>query len=242
MLARFVAAVAILADEKRGVSNDPNSGGGDRAAAAFESLRAEVALLQLSVHTLVTSAAPDYTPTLGQIDQKVTLVAQRIEGLAKSPAWLQTPAAVRSQIAIAPVELQKEVSQLNQIRSNLEDAMRSISNRVESARARDRQNNWLISSAALGFSIGVLFFALLIGPLTRALPESWHKPEILAANALDLPMWDAGERLLAVNSPERWNFVLASVQLVEANRPAIDACRTVAAKAGKAVRCVIKIR
>ena len=151
------------------------------------------------------------------------------------------PAAARSQIARAPIELQVEVQQLTEIRYNLEDVMRSISNRVESARARDRQNNWMIGSAALGFTIGMLFFALLNETVARALPESWHKPEMLAARMLDLPMWDAGERLLAVNSPERWNFILASVHLAESNRPAIDACWNAAAKAGKAVRCAIKI-
>ena len=57
-----------------------------------------------------------------------------------------------------------------------------------------------------------------------------------------MPMWDGGQRLMAVASPDAWRGITGAATLARENRDAIGACRTAAARAKKAVRCTIEVK
>ena len=66
-------------------------------------------------------------------------------------------------------------------------------------------------------------------------------PERMAARSLRMPMWEGGQQLMRAASPESFAVVLAGNRLATANRETLEACRKQAAKANKAVRCVIEV-
>lgn len=73
---------------------------------------------------------------------------------------------------------------------------------VERGQAADRQwqhRLWCVAGGAVG---GILLWSALPGMVARALPESWHVPEWMAARTMGLAMPVAGERMLRVAHPD----------------------------------------
>lgn len=220
---------------------------GDAAAEAFEGVRAEVALLRRAVERLAAERAevetPDYSETLGRISNNITATAQRVDALYKSSAQAMTPAHIAGQIVTAGSEARRSDQQIiAEARAALDQATRQLGSHMVSARKGDEQNYWLFGFGAGGVLFGMFLWAALAGPIARKVtPESWHWPEKRAARALDLPMWDAGQRLMASASPAQFEAILAGDKMVAANRDTIEACRKAAAKADEAVRCTIRV-
>lgn len=216
----------------------------DTATQAFEAVRAEVALLRRAVERLAAERADqvDYSPTLGVISKNLLATGRRVDTLSQSPLLSLTPAAVGAQVeAIAANARQSEHKAVAAARSGLDEAARALAARVASARTHDAQGYWLIATAAAGLVAGMLAFVLITGPIARTVPASWQWPEKVAANAMALPMWDAGARMMMTASPEGWNGIALDYSLVEANRGTVAACRKAAARAGKPVRCGVKV-
>ena len=73
-------------------------------------------------------------------------------------------------------------------------------------------------------------------------PEAWHWPEKRAEFALRRRGWEAGERLLLVNDPERWTAIQAAARMSDANSHAIAKCASRAAERRlKSVGCSIEV-
>src|SRR4051794_27438739 len=79
----------------------------DDAAQAFEALREEVAALRRGVELVyrqgqqtasAAPAAPDYSPTLGKMEQALQVIARRLEAVECQPALTLTPARFRAEI------------------------------------------------------------------------------------------------------------------------------------------------
>ena len=114
---------------------------------------------------------------------------------------------------------------------------RQLHSHIEAGEQRRRLGH----AGLIGLAAGMTLWAILPGPIARAMPESWHWPERMAARTLAMPMWDGGQRLMAVAAPDAWREITAGAALARDNRVAIGACRT-AAKAKKVVRCTISVK
>jgi len=215
-------------------------------AEAFERLRGEVALMRRAVEGMATERAtidvPDYSETLGRMANNITVIAQRVDILAKSPALAMTPEQMTARINAAGSDARRSDQQIiAEARSGLDQATRQLGSVVVSARRGDEQNRWLAGAGVGGVIVGMALWVAFAGPIARAMPESWLWPERMAARVVDRPMWDAGQRLMTVANPETWRGIVAGDQIVRANQDTIEVCRKSAAKAKKPVRCTIRV-
>ncbi|MBP2279163.1 DUF6118 family protein [Sphingomonas sp. PL20] len=220
----------------------------DQAAQAFESLRAEVSLMRRAVERLAAERAedrhvPDYSETLGVISRNLSATAQRVDALVKSPALSLTPEETGRQIDAASFTARREDHRLFlAAKQGMDEVAARLSRHLQSDIAAGEQRRRLGYAGLIGLVAGMAVWAILPGGLARAMPESWHWPERMAARTLGLPMWDGGQRLMAVASPDAWRGITGAATLARDNRDAIGACRTAAARAKKAVRCTIEVK
>jgi hypothetical protein len=114
--------------------------------------------------------------------------------------------------------------------------------RLHSARSAERQCQWLISTTAGGIVAGMFLLAIIVGPVVRAMPESWHWPERVAASILGADEETAGVRLIKTAAPDRWRDIVAGYQIISDNRAAIAQCARTEAKTTGKIRCAIEIR
>jgi hypothetical protein len=90
---------------------------------------------------------------------------------------------------------------------------------------------------------GILLWSSLPGTIARAVPESWHWPERMAARMVgESSRWDAGTRLMRSESPQAFYALERAADLLRDNREAIEACQKSAANAKQPVRCTVRIR
>lgn len=221
---------------------------GDDPAAAFEALRGEVALLRHAVEGLASARSdleiPNYQPTLERTEKVLAVLTQQLENVRKSPAMALTPEnmgeRVNASVRNATFELR---NLLTAAQTALDGATRDLSGLVARARRGEEQRRLMWQCGGGGVLAGVLLYAVLMGPLTRALPASWGVPETMATRALgEASQWDAGQRLMQTDAPASWHVIVAAAPLADGNRQAIQACSEGAAKARKAVRCTITVK
>ena len=72
-------------------------------------------------------------------------------------------------------------------------------------------------------------------------PASWQWPERIAARTLDLPRWEAGQRMMQSVSPTAFRAIVGADRIVTANRETIEGCSKAAARKRETVRCTIRI-
>lgn len=220
----------------------------DSAAQAFGQLTREVSLLRAAVEGLTAAREsidiPDYQPTLERTEKILVALAQRIDPIAKSPALSMTPGSMANDIVTAASGARREDARLiAEARAGLDQSTREIGKRLASARRGDEQNRWLYIFGGSGLVLGLLFYAVLAGPIARSMPTSWRWPERMATRILDeRGAWDAGQRLMQTAAPESWSAIVAASPLSDANRKAVQACRERAAKANEPVRCMIEVK
>lgn len=217
----------------------------DPAAAAFEALRREVALLSVALGGLAAErrTTPDYSETLGEIAQGVSLAVARIATLASSPALSLSPEQMAREITQAgeAARLQDRAA-LHQARDALADAGRNLRGWIDTARLADLQNLRLMQAAAAGLVVGVLLGATLPAVVAQAAPEDWAWPEKRAAGVLKRDMTSAGERLLTVADPQGWRSMQTARSVFDDNRAVIARCARTADKVQKPSRCVILLK
>ncbi|WP_235529607.1 DUF6118 family protein [Sphingomonas sp. Leaf242] len=111
-----------------------------------------------------------------------------------------------------------------------------------SAWTRADQKNRQLWFGLGGAAIGILVWSILPGLVAREIvPASWQWPERIAARTLDLPKWEAGQRLMRATAPDAFANIAAADRIITANRKAVQACYTKAVKTKKTVRCTIEI-
>jgi len=113
---------------------------------------------------------------------------------------------------------------------------------VGSAWTRADQRNRQLWFALGGAAIGILAWAIVPGLVAREIaPASWQWPERMAARTLDLPRWEAGQRMMQSASPAAFGAIVAGDRIVTANRETIEGCQKAANKARETVPCTVKI-
>lgn len=177
------------------------------AAAAFEALRREVALLNVAVAGLAAerAPAPDYSETLGEIAKGVSVAVGRLGKVMTSPALAVSQVDLARQIvAVGDEARRQDRAAVHQAQEALQRSARDLDAWIDRARLASVQNWRLVQAAAVGAVAGVILCASLPTVIVNALPAAWAWPEKRAAHMLRRDMWSAGERLLSVSNSDRW--------------------------------------
>jgi hypothetical protein len=224
----------------------------DRLRGVVDSQNRELALLRRAVEGLAAERAhidvPDYTDTLGGLQQGMDTATGRINAigqiLAKAPALAMTPEDMAQRIAAAGNAARREdqaaLAKAGEDKARVMAELRTIAG---SALARADQKNRQLWFGLGGMAIGIVAWAIMPGLVAReVVPASWHWPERMAASTLDRSMWDGARRLAGVSQPEAWNAMLTGALIVQANREAIERCRKAASKTREPVRCTVRIK
>jgi hypothetical protein len=219
----------------------------DPATLAFEALREEVALVRRAVAALAAERAsvdiPDYSETLGQIMRASAATAKSVKALAESPALRLSAKDWSHEIATAVQEARHSDQQaFAEARHGFERMAADIAAHLHSARSAERQRQWLIWTTASGILAGMLLLAIIVGTVVRAMPESWHWPERMAASILGTDEEAAGVRLIKTAAPDRWRDIVIGYQIISDNRAAIAQCERSEPKTASKIRCAIEIR
>lgn len=221
---------------------------GDPAAEAFARLEGELALMRRAVQHLAAERAdiviPDYGTTLTDMAKRMGAISESLKGIAVHPAMQMTPDSIGNRIAAAAESARRtDHDGISQARDDLHhaaQAMRSVTAHARTA-AEQRQQLYRVAGGAL--LAGILLWSFLPGTIARAVPDSWHWPERMAARMVGAPSrWDAGARLMQSDSAEAWNALAQAADIQRDNRDAIDACRKSAATSQQPVRCTVRIR
>ena len=220
----------------------PSLAPADPAALAFEALREELALVRRAVAGLAAERAaieiPDYSETLGQIVRASEATAASLKTLTTMPALRLTALDWGTEIAVASEQARRADQQaLTQARDTLQQVARDVTAKLTSAKSADKQRQWLLGTWTGGFFAGMLLLAIGIGPVVRAMPESWHWPESMAADIVGMDQEAAGARLIATAAPDRWRDLVLDYPIVRNNRDALARCEKDAAKAARS-QCV----
>jgi len=216
---------------------DESQSDGD-AARAFEHLTQEVEVLHHTVEELVDAIQlkelPDYSSTLGEIARDLGSIRERLGQIERHPALRIAPADYPEAIARAGGSVMCEAAnQLDQARRASERTAQELVAIVGSARLKERQQQWLLGTAAVALIVG-----LIISPvLARALPFGLDGH--VAAFIMRAERWNAGARLMQAQSPEAWRALMDAGKLTADNSAALAACRETAAKAKKEQRCTV---
>jgi len=223
----------------------------DRLRGVIEGQDRELALLRRAVEGLAAERThidvPDYSETLGRIQQGVDATADRIavinDVIARSPALAMTPEQMAQRIAAAGSAARREdqgaLAKAGEDKARVMAELRAITG---SAWTRSDQRNRQLWFGVGGAAAGILVWAILPGLVARTVaPASWQWPERMAARTLDMPMWEGGQRMMRTAAPDAFANIVAGDRLVTANRVALEACQKRANKAHEAVRCTVNV-
>ncbi len=220
----------------------------DPAAEAFARLEGELALMRRAVQHLAAERAdiviPDYGATLTDMVKRIGAIDGSLKGMAGHPAMQMTPDSIGNRIAAAAEAARRgDQDRITQARSDLNHAAREMRSVTAHARTAAEQRQQLHQMAGGAFLAGILLWTFVPGTIARAMPESWHWPERMAARIVGASSrWDAGARMMQSDSPEAWNALAQAADIQRDNRDAIDACRKAAATSQQPVRCSVKIQ
>lgn len=219
----------------------------DPATEAFSRLEREMALMRRAVEHLAAEKAditiPDYTVTLGTISQRLGSAHQKLEVIAAKPAMQLTPESLAQRTDQAARQArQTDHEELRGARDQYDQAARELRGLVATVQTTHEQRRRVWWAAGGGLSAGCLLWAILPGVMLRALPDSWHGPEKMAAHIVGEPsMWEAGTRLMRAGNPEGWYGVVRATEVWRENLETIRNCERTAIEADEPVRCTIRI-
>ena len=187
-----------------GMTPEPEDDGD--AVQAFEALRAEVAALRQRVELVcrqgeqAAQGAPDYSPTLGQMEKALQAIAGRLEALEGQPALTLTPARFRAEIdsvahgAVSAIS-RPFIEAVQEARAAAQD-LKALTGRVHERR---EQRAWVLSASALGLIVGVGFWYVAAGLLPRSAGD-WIAASLIGGNR-----WQAGATLMEEASPDSFD-------------------------------------
>jgi len=224
------------------------------AAEAFARLEAQVASLNGRVAMMTRALehiaierqsieVPDYSSTLGKISSVLTDMGKRTKAMEDAPAMQMTPESMAERINKAAEGARRaDDAAFRQWDKLLEAKVQRVETIIGTADTKDQQKTMLltvgIASGVTAFLLGIFLPVLIL----RALPESWHKPESMAAWVMgEASLWHAGIRLMRAENPDGWDEIALAWKMRLDNREAIIECEQAAAKANRRVSCVIRV-
>lgn len=168
---------------------------------AFEALGRDVRYLETAIKGLIAKRdeTPDYSPTLAAILASQKEAQSGLLRIEQSPAIKLSPAAMVVELGKASEGARSaDREMLHQTRDSITQAVGRIDGIVERGQAAEHQFEQKVWWATGGLVVGALILAIVPGMIVRALPESWHMPERMAARSIGLDMASAGKRLSRV--------------------------------------------
>jgi Family of unknown function (DUF6118) len=183
------------------------------AVRAFEALREEVAALRRGVELVyrqgqqTAPGAPDYSPTLGQMEQALQAIAARLEAVERQPALTLTPARFRTEIdsvasgAVSTIS-RPFIEAVQEARAAARD-LKALTGRVHE---RQEQRTWLLIVGAFGLIVGVGLWYVAAGLLPRSVGDG------IAASLIGGTRWQAGETLMDEASPASFDKMVRLYQ------------------------------
>jgi len=185
----------------------------------------------------------DYSEDLALIHQSCEDLRETIDALAQKPALVLTPEMIGRQIEAAGLRTRKDVDvAMAAAQNNLQNAVSALAKMTGSARTVRQQNQWLAWAAGLALILGWAGGSIIPLAIDWIVPEAWQWPEKRAESALRRRGWEAGERLLSMNDPERWKAIQAAARMSDAISHAIAKCASRAAERRlKSVGCSIEV-
>ena len=219
----------------------------DAAVEAFEQIRGEMALMRRAVERLAAERAevpqiPDYSETLGRMAKALNATMQNVGVLAKAAEDNVAPRYVADRIVAAGAHARDEDRRMiASAGEKMDRATTALHGIGGVARRADEQRRTLWQVGAGACLGGMLLWTVVPGVVARALPDRWQVPEWMAARTLDLPKWEAGQRLMRAAAPNAFANIAAGDRIVTANRVVLEACRKRANKARGAVRCTVTV-
>lgn len=220
----------------------------DPATEAFARLEGEMALMRRAVERLATERAdiviPDYGATLTDMTKQLAAVSESLDEIAEHPAMQLTPERLGARIeAVAAAARRADHERIDQASKEARQAAHDMNATVTQARTAADQSRRLWQGIGGGALAGILLWSFLPGTIARAVPESWHWPERMAAKMVgESSRWDTGTRLMRSESPQALYALERAADLLRDNREAIEACQKSATNAKKSVRCTVRIR
>jgi Family of unknown function (DUF6118) len=226
---------------------DPDINGIDTATAAFVEMRDSFSTMARAVSSLSGEwkalVIPDYSKTLEKVAMELKANADQLEEWAEKPALKLTPQALSDAIIKAGsaaraddhVALDRAIKALNQTEKDMTGALVS----ARTAQAQDKRLRRVSINCMIA---GMIIWAIVPGPIIRAMPASWHLPERLAARAIGEDTWGAGQRLMMFADPKSWNAIARASRILNENNKALQNCEMSADKKREAVRCDIVIK
>ncbi len=217
----------------------------DPAAAAFEALRKEVALVRRAMGGLAAERAgieiPDYSETLAGLLQASAATANRLKALSETPALQRSASSWGREIAEAGETARRADQQaLLQARASFHETTDNLRGWLRSAREADRQDNWLLATGIAGIVVGMILGAVVSGWLVPSAPTPKQgSPEQQAATILGMSEEKAGEHLVQTAAPKLWANLVLGDRIVIANRKALERCQRKARKQSE--RCAIEL-
>lgn len=159
-------------------------------------------------------------------------VARIGQFLKAAPALAMTPEQMAQRIAAAGSAARREdqaaLAKAGEDKARIMADLRAIAG---SAWTRADQKNRQLWFALGGVAAGILAWAIVPGLVAREIaPASWQWPERMAARTLDLPRWEAGQRMIKSASPTAFRAIVGADRIVTANRAAIEGCGKAAAR------------
>ncbi|GAA0573750.1 DUF6118 family protein [Rhizomicrobium electricum] len=214
----------------------------DPAAAAFEELRREVAMVHRAMGGLAAerSNIPDYSETLGQILQACAAAARKFKELKELPALHLTPESIGRQIDDA-AEAARRSNQfmLNDASAALQKTTRDLNAHLRSARSAKSQRIWLAATGTVCLVVGMILGAVVVWPANRSPPVDHRSPEARAAALLGMEQTAAGEHLIQASAPALWQDIVLGNRIVAVNRDTLRKC--IKESKVRAVKCVIQL-
>ncbi|GGB64336.1 DUF6118 family protein [Blastomonas aquatica] len=185
----------------------------------------------------------DYSEDLALIHQSCEDLREAMNTLAQKPALVLTPEMIGRQIETATRQVRKDADRaFAAAHNNFQNAISALARITGSVRTVKRQNQWLAGAAGFTLVLGALGGSIVLPAIDWVVPEGWLWPEKRAMSALRRNGREAGERLLLVADPERWNAIQAATRLSEVNSVAIERCaRRAADRKLKTVGCSVEV-
>jgi Family of unknown function (DUF6118) len=226
---------------------DPDINGIDTATAAFVEMRDSFSTMARAVSSLSGEwkalVIPDYSKTLEKVAMELKATADQLAKWAEKPTLKLTPQALSDAIikagSAARVEdhaaLNTAIKAFNQTEKDMTGALVS----ARTAQAQDKRLRRISINCLVA---GMVVWAIVPGPVIRAMPGSWHLPERMAARAIGEDTWGAGQRLMMFADPKSWNAIARASRILNENNKALQNCEMSADKKREAVRCDIVIK
>lgn len=105
----------------------------------------------------------------------------------------------------------------------------------------ERQLQWLVCTAVDGVVAGMLLWAVGAAPIARTIPESWHWPECMVANIIEMDQESAGARRIAIATPDTWGGIVRGHRIIDQNRDTITRCEIMVVKEQERVQSLVEI-